>query len=288
MVAIAASCLGVAAIAQTNAPPVTNAPPASTGGAARQGGTAAPPAAGAPAAPPAAAAPTAPPAAAPAAPATPPAATATTPPATGAAAAAVRACPANAMDLLATTDCVCTVAATTAEIDAPVWGVDIYTADSHICRAARHAGVISERGGTVRVTLRGAQQSFEAAERNGVASQNYGAYERSFSVAASEAKSDVDPNQCPATFEGFRSRSTALTCTCTATMMAEGTIWGTDVYTDDSAICRAAAHAGVLRGTGGSVTLRAAPGRQSYSASTRNGVVSQDFGPWEGSFAFDK
>src|SRR5262245_12092982 len=83
-IAIAGSCPGVAAIAQTNAP-ATNAPPASTGGAARQGGTgtAPPPATGAPATPPAAAAPTTPPAAA--APAT--------PPGTAAAGEPVRICP---------------------------------------------------------------------------------------------------------------------------------------------------------------------------------------------------
>jgi hypothetical protein len=197
----------------------------------------------------------------------------------------VHACPANATEIHEPTDCVCTLAAL--QSTAPLWGVDIYTDDSNICRASRHAGVIPPGGGTVRVTPRGAQQSFAAGDRNGIASANYGAYEHSFSVAASDAKSDVDLNQCPATFEGYRSRSTALTCTCTAAMMAQGTIWGTDIYTDDSAICRAAAHAGAIRGTGGSVTLRAAPGRQSYPASTRNGVESQQFGQWEGSFAFD-
>jgi hypothetical protein len=280
IIVIAASCLGIAAFAQTNAPPVTNAPPAATGGAARQGGTSTPPATGAPAAPPAATAPASPPAAAatPAAPASPPAA---------AAAATVRACPANAQEMHEPTDCVCTAASVAVEANAPVWGSDIYTDDSNICRAARHAGVIPQGGGTVRVTPRGAQQSYVGAARNGIASQNYGAYEHSFSVAASDAKSDVDLNQCPASFEAYRGRTDAFTCVCTAAQMAEGNVWGTDVYTDDSNICRAAAHAGAVRGTGGSVTLRGVPPRQSYAGSTRNGVVSQNFGQFEGAYSFD-
>jgi hypothetical protein len=289
IIAIAATCLGAAAIAQTNAP-VTNAPPAATGGAARQGSDPAAPPAGAPATPPAAApaAPATPPAAAPAPPpATPPAAAApATPPAAAAAGGAVRVCPTNAEEIHEPADCVCTTAGMQAQV--PIWGVDIYTGDSGICRAARHAGVLTERGGAVRVTPRGPQQSFAGSQRNGVESASYGAYERSYSVAASTAKSDVDVNQCPATFEGNRTRSAPITCTCSGTQMAEGNVWGTDVYTDDSAICRAAVHAGALRGAGGSVTLRSVPGRQSYSGSTRNGVQSQDYGAWEGAYAFDK
>jgi hypothetical protein len=211
------------------------------------------------------------------------------PPATNAppaASAPVRACPATAQEIQQPTDCVCTAAA--AEADAPVWGSDIYTDDSSVCRAARHAGVIAPGGGIVRVTPRGPQQSYEAAERNGVASTNYGPYERSFSVALSAATSDVDPNQCPDTFQGYRARSEIITCTCTAEQMAEGSVWGTDVYTDDSAICRAAVHSSAVAATGGSVRLQTVPGRQSYVGSTRNGVRTQDYGPWEGAFSFVK
>jgi hypothetical protein len=237
-----------AAVAQTNAPG-TNAPPAAPGGRA-----------------PVPAAPTSPPAAA--------------------AASGVRACPPSAQEVQQPTDCVCTAAAM--EADAPVWGADIYTDDSSICRAARHAGVIAPGGGSVRVTPRGPQSSYEAAERNGVASAAYGPYERSFSVAASDARSDVDVNQCPDTFQGYRARSDVITCTCTAEQMADGPVWGTDVYTDDSTICRAAVHAGAVAATGGPVRLQTAPARQSYAGSTRNGVWTQDYGPWEGAFSFVK
>lgn len=65
------------------------------------------------------------------------------------------------------------------------------------------------------------------------------------------------------------------------------TIWGTNIYTDDSSICTAAVHAGKITRTGGGVvTLRIMPGQDSYTGSSRNGVESQDYWQWDGSFTF--
>ena len=65
------------------------------------------------------------------------------------------------------------------------------------------------------------------------------------------------------------------------------TVWGTDVYTDDSAICPAAVHAGKA-GTynGGSAVVEVLGGQQGYTGSTRNGVTSLDFGAYPGSIRF--
>ena len=64
-----------------------------------------------------------------------------------------------------------------------VWGTDIYTDDSSVCTAAVHAGAITvEDGGTVTIRLEGEQDSFEASERNGIASLEYPAWPGSFSV----------------------------------------------------------------------------------------------------------
>lgn len=63
------------------------------------------------------------------------------------------------------------------------------------------------------------------------------------------------------------------------------TIWGTDVYTDDSSVCTAAVHVGLITlADGGSVTIEMRPGRDSYEPSTRNGIESQSWGPWSSSF----
>ena len=63
-------------------------------------------------------------------------------------------------------------------------------------------------------------------------------------------------------------------------------IWGTDVYTDDSSVCTAAVHAGVITlETGGSVMIRVREGVGNYPGTTQNGVTSQAWDRmWDGSF----
>jgi len=63
-------------------------------------------------------------------------------------------------------------------------------------------------------------------------------------------------------------------------------VWGTDVYSDDSSICAAAVHAGVIDdGEGATVVIEIRPGEDDYEGSSRNGVDSLDWNiPWDGSF----
>ncbi len=64
-------------------------------------------------------------------------------------------------------------------------------------------------------------------------------------------------------------------------------VWGTDLYTDDCSIASAAVHAGLITPqNGGVVTIEIRPGAGSYQGSTRNGVVSQGYGGFAGSFVF--
>jgi hypothetical protein len=77
---------------------------------------------------------------------------------------------------------------------------------------------------------------------------------------------------------------TTLNGTCPAG--CDGAIWGTDIYSDDSSICTAAIHAGVIPASGGEVTIMVEEGQDSYTASDRNGIQSFDFGAWEGSYVF--
>ena len=66
-----------------------------------------------------------------------------------------------------------------------------------------------------------------------------------------------------------------------------GSVWGTDVYTDDSSVCTAAVHAGLITfAGGGTVTIQIRPGQSGYAGSTRNGVQSATYPAWAGSFAF--
>jgi hypothetical protein len=66
-----------------------------------------------------------------------------------------------------------------------------------------------------------------------------------------------------------------------------GSIWGTDLYTDDSSVCTAAVHVGLITAdTGGRVTIEIRPGASAYTGSLRFGVESREYESWMGSYAF--
>ena len=65
------------------------------------------------------------------------------------------------------------------------------------------------------------------------------------------------------------------------------TIWGVELYTDDSSVCTAAVHVGLITfDEGGTVTYEIAPGEARYETGIANGITSSSYGPWEGSFLF--
>ena len=73
----------------------------------------------------------------------------------------------------------------------------------------------------------------------------------------------------------------------TLTGRPTGSVWGTDIYTDDSALACAAVHAGVvLAGETKVVTVKIVAGQSSYQGSVRNGVTSSSYGTWPGSYSF--
>lgn len=66
-------------------------------------------------------------------------------------------------------------------------------------------------------------------------------------------------------------------------------IWGTETYTDDSSVCTAAVHVGLITfKEGGTVEIKIGPGEEQYAAGSANGVDSSDYGSWGGSFTFPK
>jgi hypothetical protein len=57
----------------------------------------------------------------------------------------------------------------------------VYSSDSQICCAARHAGLVGPQGGAVGLDPRGRQNQLVGSQSNGVTSQNFGAWGGSFS-----------------------------------------------------------------------------------------------------------
>ncbi len=66
-----------------------------------------------------------------------------------------------------------------------------------------------------------------------------------------------------------------------------GAVWGTNIYTTDSSIAKAAVHAGLLRvGQQGVVTVIVKGGLSSYAGTTRNGITTSSWGSFGKSFSF--
>src|SRR4029077_8606551 len=174
--------------------------------------------------------------------------------------------------------CRCTAEATAS---GAVWGTDIYTDDAPMCRAALHAGVITSQGGLITAIRSGGRPLYVGSTRNGIASNDYGAFPSSIEFKSTPPP-PPGPGLCPKSL-GINRELPTFTCRCTEEATSSGAVWGTDIYTDDSPMCRAAFHAGKIPLTGGTITAVRAEGRALYVGSTRNGVHSNDFGAFPSS-----
>jgi outer membrane protein OmpA-like peptidoglycan-associated protein len=165
-----------------------------------------------------------------------------------------------------------------------IWGTDVYTADSAICAAALHAGAVTRRGGTVTLRMMPGRPRYPGTTRNGVQSIDFPDYGASYAFVGVQA----GPQICPDTMSAYANTDETLNCVCTGEAVLRGTtIWGSGPYTADSAVCRAARHAGVVPPTGGEVTVRMLPGEPRYAGTTRNGVQTMSYGDYGASFRFE-
>lgn len=68
-----------------------------------------------------------------------------------------------------------------------------------------------------------------------------------------------------------------------------GSVWGTEVYTADTHLGTAAVQQGLLKpGERDVLKVKIIAGQKEYLGSTRNGVTSQSYGPWNVSFVISK
>lgn len=165
-----------------------------------------------------------------------------------------------------------------------VWGTDTYTDDSPVCVAAVHAGRITPGGGgTVTILIDSGRAGYTASTRNGVASKTFGQWQGSFSFESSANGGRLDWTTAG---RGIGMVGAPLTLECPPSGNLT-TTWGTDSYTDDSSICSAAVHAGVITTSGGGrVTLESTGPQQAFASSDRNGVASKSYGAWPDGFRF--
>jgi hypothetical protein len=199
-----------------------------------------------------------------------------------------------------------------------LWGTDVYTGDSGICRAGIHAGVIPPTGGVVTVQVQPGRPAYRGSARYGIESNDYAQYGSSFQVflpqgqpaAAPQQQAVVQPASVPpqpvaaqpvamspqvieagCSFNATQIRDaigTAHMVSCPPGCAAHGGLWGTDVYTGDSGICHAAIHAGLISPNGGPVVVILEQGRPAYRGSVRYGIQSHDYGNYRMSFRLQR
>jgi hypothetical protein len=106
-------------------------------------------------------------------------------------------------------------------------------------------------------------------------------------VNALPAVAGVAGTPAGADITAFR-QSVGQTLQFTAVGSANGTIWGSGVYTDDSPLGVAAVHAGFLKeGERGTLRVTVLPGQASYDSSTKNGITSSTYANWQGSYRIE-
>ncbi len=91
---------------------------------------------------------------------------------------------------------------------------------------------------------------------------------------------------CPRNAKGISlPRGQALSCSCKARQIT-GSVWGSQRYTADSSVCKAARHAGAIGPNGGKVAVYKGRGCNNFVGTTRNGVRTGRWGRYGSTFAF--
>ena len=186
-----------------------------------------------------------------------------------------------------------------------VCGTDIYADSSAVCTSALHAGLITQAGGPVTLEFVNGLSEYRTIARNGVPAaycngrgQSYrfigagsasgvsgGAGGSSGGASGGAQGRNIAWNYAPGSdHRGANGQRFTLTCPANGALSR---IWGTDSYTDDSPVCSAAVHSGLITAaSGGTVVIEIRPSQQQYQGSARNGVTSLDFTYFPGSYGF--
>uniref|UniRef100_A0A7N6AZ30 LCCL domain-containing protein n=1 Tax=Anabas testudineus TaxID=64144 RepID=A0A7N6AZ30_ANATE len=161
-----------------------------------------------------------------------------------------------------------------------VWGTLYYDVQSSICRAAIHFGVIDNNGGTVNVIRMDKTPFFVRSTKNGIESLSKYKPGNPFMVSKVEEIS-VDCYTTVAEICPFKNPSSYCPRVfCPSNCKAEPSYWspvfGNNIYTDSSSICKAAIHAGAVS-DGGWVDVLPLDKKKSYVGVLKNGIQSESF-----------
>lgn len=168
----------------------------------------------------------------------------------------------------------------------PAYGTGNYHLKSSICTAAYHTGITSEY---VSVTIIKGFNAYNGSfGKNNIETQSMGPGTKSFTVAAAQAPkiiSCIDTVDTVSSIKKEIGQKTLLSCpkNCKSTLQ----IYGTDIYTDNSPICIAAIHNGVISfSEGGEVEIEIKPPQSSFKGSQGVGLLSHNYSNKKNCFGF--
>jgi len=162
-----------------------------------------------------------------------------------------------------------------------IWGTDIYTRDSAVCRAGIHAGAIAPTGGVLTVRLEPGRPAYRGTAHHAIQSGDFGSFYGSYAVIGGDGAAPAAPGaiEVGCSFNGQQlvgEIGSRHVVNCPAGCSATGSLWGTDVYTTESALCRAGIHAGLITDAGGTFAVVLEGGQPAYNGTARNGIKSGD------------
>lgn len=168
-----------------------------------------------------------------------------------------------------------------------VWGTSIYTNDSSICTAAVHSGALPVEGGSIGVFASPGLSSYTGSEQNGVTTLNWRAWPSSFVFAHVFTPNDAKLLACETSAQSLGAgEGSRVNVYCPPGCVQGPEVLGFEVYSDDSSVCRAAIHAGILGSRGGSATIEIQSWVESLASVTQHGITSRSWGEWYRTFAF--
>jgi hypothetical protein len=180
------------------------------------------------------------------------------------------------------------------------WGTDVYTDDSAVCAAILHSGAIPQSGGKAMITFVPGQLAYIGSERNGVKSEDYAKWERSFFVQKIDASNKpttapplvLDDKlahlSCHQSIGTLGDAVVGRTYSVICSPCSEGTIYGTGVYTADSSVCAAATHSGLAKTDDVMIQVTIGGKKDSFKGTEANGLSSADWGAYDKTFTLTK
>lgn len=174
------------------------------------------------------------------------------------------------------------------QVKAPIFGTAIYHPLSSICKSAYHSGYLNASG-SVLLEITGEHKIFNGSKgADGNLSANFASSDVSFKLKSAEALKAID---CITTASedifqlGLTNTKFVVVCPKDCSKVKKE-VYGTEIYTDFSPICRAAIHYGILNDKGGEVEFIVKGEQPNFKPSKGFGIISKAKDAFIRSFKF--